>query len=107
MQRPSLPSINDRGSFGDFVTLAPRPIRIGVFVASLAFAVTANLPADTIYLKNGRQIQGSNTARQNGKVTFETAAGMMSVPEAAVDRVVRDNFDAPSQGTSNSTAAAL
>ena len=89
------------------MNLALKPIRIALFVASLALAVTPNLRADTIYLKNGRHIQGSNTTRQNGKVTFETAAGMMSLPEAAVDRVIRDNFDAPSQGTSNSTAAAL
>lgn len=87
---------------------ALRPIRTGVFVASLAFALTLHLRADTIYLKNGRQIQGSNTTRQNGKVTFETSAGIMSLPEAAVDRVTKDDSDVvSSQATSNSAAAVL
>ena len=87
---------------------ALRPIRIGVFVASLAFAVTSSLHADTIYLKNGRQIQGSNTTRQNGKVTFETSAGIMSLPEASVDRITKDDSEVvSSQATSNSAAAVL
>ena len=90
------------------MNLALRPIRMGVFVASLAFAVTSNLCADTIYLKNGRQIQGSNTTRQNGKVTFETAAGIMSLPEASVDRITKDDSEVvSSQATSNSAAAVL
>lgn len=89
------------------MNLALRPIRIGLFVASLAFAVAANLPADTIYLKNGRHLQGSNTVRQNGMVTFETAAGTMSLPEAAVDRILKDDSEAVPQATSNSAAAEL
>src|SRR5579864_5077389 len=109
MQRAYLLSIKDRALFfGDVVNLAFRPFRVGVFLASLAFAVMSSLRADTIYLKNGRQIQGSNTTRQNGKVTFETAAGMMSLPESAVDRISKDDSQVvASQATSNSAAAVL
>jgi len=90
------------------VNSAFRPIRISFFLASLAFAATSILRADTIYLKNGRQIQGSNTTRQNGKVTFETAAGMMSLPESAVDHITKDDSEVvASKATSNSAAAVL
>ena len=64
---------------------ALKPLWTGLL---LAVACSLFAHADTIYLKNGRQIQGTNTVRQNGKVTFETAAGTMSVPEALVDHIV-------------------
>ena len=80
---------------------------IGLFAASLAFALSVNLRADTIYLKNGRQLQGTNTVRKDGKVTFETRSGTMSVSESAVDRVVRDDSGAAPEASSNSSAAAL
>ena len=63
--------------------------------------------ADTIYLKNGRQIQATNTVRQNGKVTFETAAGTMSLPESVVDHIVTDDVPIAPQKGSNSAAADL
>ncbi len=86
---------------------ALRSIRMGLFAASLTFAVAGSLRADTIYLKNGRQLQGANTVRQNGKVTFETAAGTMSVPESAVDRIVRDDSGTAPQTSSNAAASEL
>lgn len=67
---------------------AYKSVRMALLAASLAFALCDGLYGDTIYLKNGRQMQGTNTVRQNGKVTFETAAGTMSVPESLVDRIV-------------------
>ena len=63
--------------------------------------------ADTIYLKNGRQIQATNTVRKNGKVTFETAAGTMSVPESVVDHIVSGDVPIAPQKGSNSAAADL
>jgi hypothetical protein len=62
--------------------------------------------ADTIYLKNGRQIQGTNAVTSNGKVTFETAAGTMSVPESLVDRIVKDDRGAAPEASSSSNSAA-
>jgi tetratricopeptide (TPR) repeat protein len=67
------------------VNRALKPIWAGLLLASLCPLFTY---ADTIYLKNGRQLQGTNITRQNGKVSFETAAGTMSVPESLVDRIV-------------------
>ena len=48
---------------------ALKPIWLGLLAAGLCSLFAR---ADTIYLKNGRQIQATNTVRQNGKVTFET-----------------------------------
>jgi hypothetical protein len=84
--------------------MALKPIWMGLLVASLCPLFAR---ADTIYLKNGRQIQGTNTVRQNGKVTFETAAGTMSVPESLVDRIVSGDPPIAPQKGSNSAAAEL
>jgi tetratricopeptide (TPR) repeat protein len=75
----------------------------------MAFLLTSLCPlfvhADTIYLKNGRQIQGTNVVRQNGKVTFETSAGTMSVPESLVDRISNgDSPIAPQRGSHSALA---
>lgn len=72
---------------------ALKPVRIGLLVIALLFATTGRLHADTIYLKNGRKLQGTNVVKRNGKVTFETAAGTMSVSESSVDHIV--SGDAP------------
>jgi tetratricopeptide (TPR) repeat protein len=84
--------------------MALKPIWMGLLVASLCPLFAG---ADTIYLKNGRQIQGTNAVRQNGKVTFETAAGTMSVPESLVDRIVSGDPPIAPQRSSNSAAAEL
>jgi tetratricopeptide (TPR) repeat protein len=77
---------------------------MGLLVASLCPLFAC---ADTIYLKNGRQIQGTNAVRQNGKVTFETAAGTMSVAESSVDRIVSGDPPIAPQRGSNSAAAEM
>jgi hypothetical protein len=84
--------------------MARKPIWMGLLVASLCPLVAR---ADTIYLKNGRQIQGTNPVRQNGKVTFETTAGTMSVPESLVDHIVSGDPPIAPQRSSNSAAAEL
>ena len=80
------------------------PIWIGLLVGGLCPLFAR---ADTIYLKNGRQIQATNTVRQNGKVSFETAAGSMSVPESLVDHIVSGDVPIAPQRSSNSAAADL
>lgn len=84
---------------------ARKPVWMGLIVALWCPLIAC---ADTIYLKNGRQIQGTNTVRRNGKVTFDTAAGTMSVPESLVDHIVSGG-DSPiaAQGNLNSAAADL
>src|SRR5437660_12105435 len=85
--------------------MALKPIWMGfLFVASLCPLFARG---DTIYLKNGRQIQGINPIRQNGKVTFETTAGTMSVPESPVDHIVSGVPPLAPQRTWNSCAAQL
>src|SRR5437879_1974149 len=84
--------------------MALKPIWMGLLVASLCPLFAR---ADTIYLKNGRQIQGTNPVRQTGKVTFETTAGTMSVPESLVDHIVSGDPPIAPQRSSNSAAAEL
>jgi len=85
--------------------MALKPIWMGfLFVASLCPLFARG---DTIYLKNGRQIQGINPIRQNGKVTFETTAGTMSVPESLVDHIVSGVPPIAPQRSLNSAAAEL
>ena len=70
---------------------ALRSIRIGLLAAFVGLAPAAGLLADTIYLKNGRQIQASNIVRQEGKLTFDTEGGEVSVSESLVDRIESDD----------------
>jgi tetratricopeptide (TPR) repeat protein len=86
------------------VKTALKPIWLGLLAAGLCSLFAR---ADTIYLKNGRQIQATNTVRQNGKVTFETSAGTMSVPESVVDHIVSGDAPIIPQKGSNSAAADL
>ena len=74
---------------------ARRSIRIGFLAAFLGLAPAAGLLADTIYLKNGRQIQASNIVRQEGKLTFDTAGGEVAVSESLVDRIESDDPGRP------------
>lgn len=70
---------------------ALRSIGIGLLAAFLGLAPAASLLADTIYLKNGRQIQASNIVRQEGKLTFDTEGGEVTVSESLVDRIESDD----------------
>lgn len=47
--------------------------------------------ADTIILKNGRRIVASSVTERNGQVTCETPAGEMSIPQAIVASIERDD----------------
>lgn len=81
-----------------------KPIWMGLAAACLC-ALLAR--ADTIYLKNGRQIQGTNVVRQNGRVSFETPGGTMSVPESLVDHIISGAPPIAPQRNTNSGAAEL
>lgn len=52
--------------------------------------VVAEARADTIVLKNGRRIVGSNITRENGKVSCETPAGIVTVPESMVATIEKE-----------------
>ena len=57
----------------------------------LLFAVSA-VSADTIVLKNGRRIVASNVVEANGRVSYETPAGELAIPQSIVARIERNNF---------------
>src|SRR5258708_2677384 len=68
-----------------------------------AGAVTA-ARADTIVLKNGRRIAAAGVTRENGKVSYETSAGNLSLPESIVERIEKDDTGGLDGGPNRSTA---
>jgi tetratricopeptide (TPR) repeat protein len=77
-------------------------------VLCLAGAIPAGLIADTIYLKNGRKIIASHVVQENGQVSYETPAGLLSFPLSIVDRVVHDDaLSEPTPGNGSDRAANL
>jgi Peptidase MA superfamily/Tetratricopeptide repeat len=63
--------------------------------------------ADTIVLKNGRRIVVSNVTRGAGRVSGDTPAGQLSLPESIVARVEKDNAGEFVGTTTNLAAADL
>ncbi len=85
---------------GKILALALRP-RVSGLEARLVTGLAAGLAAmvlaapawaDTIVLKNGRRIIGSNVTEVGEHVHYETAAGELSLPKAIVDRIERNDL---------------
>src|SRR5580692_7360113 len=64
---------------------------IGASLTAVVF-IGISAHADTIVLKNGRRIVASSVTDANGKISYETPAGEMSIPKSSVDHVERDDF---------------
>jgi tetratricopeptide (TPR) repeat protein len=60
--------------------------------ALLLLAVSSSATADTIVLKNGRRIIAENVTEDDAHVTYQTAAGQLSIPKSIVARIEHDNF---------------
>jgi tetratricopeptide (TPR) repeat protein len=60
--------------------------------ALLLLAVSSSAAADTIVLKNGRRIIAENVTEDDSHVTYQTAAGQLSIPKSIVARIEHDNF---------------
>ena len=76
-------------------------MRQTAFIALLLLLSVAAASADTIVLKNGRRIEASNVVQDGDRVTYETAAGQMSIPKSIVARIDRDNFSYSSAGAAS------
>src|SRR5271168_1099711 len=59
----------------------------GLLLGAALLFVSAGAWADTIVLKNGRRIIAFNVVEAGGKVTYETAAGQLSIPKSIVDHI--------------------
>src|SRR5882672_8004389 len=71
---------------------SPSAHALGLLVAiCLAAPLPRSASADTIYLKNGKQITTTHVVQENGQVSYETSAGRMSLPVSIVDRVVHED----------------
>jgi tetratricopeptide (TPR) repeat protein len=60
--------------------------------------------ADTIVLKNGRRIVAAHVTQSDGKVTYQTPAGEMSIPQAIVDHIDKDDLSYTSAAAAASAA---
>ena len=60
--------------------------------------------ADTIVLKNGRRIVAAHVTLSDGKVTYQTPAGEMSIPQAIVDHIDKDDLSYTSAAAAASAA---
>jgi tetratricopeptide (TPR) repeat protein len=86
---------------------AARSLKVLAIVCLVA-AAPRICSADTIYLKNGRKIIAPRVVLGNGQVSYETAAGRLSLPASIVDKVVKDSFAFdPVAGTPADRAANL
>ena len=74
-------------------------MRVGLAVC-LAGLAALPAPADTIVLKNGRRIIAASVVEENGRVSYETSSGRLSLPRSIVERVERG-------GSATDTAAQL
>ncbi len=63
--------------------------RLGLSLLAAALLASAPLRADTIVLKNGRRIVASVIVEEKDKVSYETSAGLLSLPLSIVDHVER------------------
>ncbi len=76
-----------------------------VTIVECAACLCATARADTIVLKNGRQIIAAGVIRENGKVTYETPAGRLSLPESMVAEIRKDSAGMQGGGPTNPAAA--
>jgi tetratricopeptide (TPR) repeat protein len=77
---------------------------VRILACAFLFLATA-ARADTIVLKNGRRISASNVVEENGRVSYETSAGRLSLPMSVVDHVEKGSVPAGGPGESASQLA--
>jgi tetratricopeptide (TPR) repeat protein len=85
-----------------------RPLSISarcLAAACLLLGIVVGARADTIVLKNGRRIVASHVVEENGRVSYETRAGRLSLPKSIVDHIERGG--AVSMGSPGESASQL
>ena len=68
---------------------------MGVLVVCAVFALATSAVADTIYLKNGREILTSTTRIEGDNVIFLQYGGEVTIPLSLVDRIEEDEAREP------------
>jgi tetratricopeptide (TPR) repeat protein len=94
------------GKIATMSCLGNMPAKMAAALA-LAACLGGACNADTIVLKNGRRIVVSNVTRAAGKVSGDTPAGRLSLPDSMVARVEKDDASAGPGTTTNLAAADL
>ncbi len=80
-----------------------RPLSISacrLALISLLLSIAAAARADTIVLKNGRRIIASSVVEENGRISYETPAGRLTLPKSIVDHIERGGVPMESPGES-------
>jgi Tfp pilus assembly protein PilF len=67
-------------------------VRLATRLTILLALAVSSAGADTIVLKNGGRIVAANVNQSGDHVTYETAAGQLSLPMSVIARIDRDNF---------------
>ena len=62
---------------------------IGRLILIFLLIFTANVYADTLYLKNGRQIEGIIKSENNGAVEIEVYGGSIKMHNSDIDKIER------------------
>jgi tetratricopeptide (TPR) repeat protein len=75
-------------------------VRAATGLTILLVLAVSSAGADTIVLKNGGRIVAANVNQSGDHVTYETAAGQLSLPISVVARIDRDNFSESSASRS-------
>jgi hypothetical protein len=81
-----------------------RPARALVAIAVCVACISAATSADTIVLKNGRRIVADHVTQTDGKVTYQTPSGEMSIPQSIVDHIDKDDLSYTSAAQAASQA---
>jgi tetratricopeptide (TPR) repeat protein len=73
-------------------------------VLAASFLAISSAAADTIVLKNGRRIVADHVTQSDGKVSYQTPAGEMSIPQSIVDHIDKDDLSYSSAAAAASQA---
>ncbi|HKW56287.1 MAG TPA: hypothetical protein VJN42_02935 [Candidatus Acidoferrum sp.] len=81
--------------------------RLAAFCAAFVCAAAAAKAADTIVLKNGRRIVALSVRDDGNKITYETAAGELSLPKSIVDHIEKGTGGADFGGPAGAANLAI
>lgn len=82
-------------------------VRVGMAALATVLCFSPpSLSADTIVLKNGRKIVAANITESDGKITYQTPSGEMSIPSTIVDHIDKNDLAYTSAADEAKNAAA-
>ncbi|MFP4379012.1 MAG: tetratricopeptide repeat protein [Candidatus Sumerlaeia bacterium] len=68
-----------------------RCIGVSMLALLLFLGMVLSAAADTLHMKNGKQLEGRLISQENGMIVFETSGMKMNLPESSVEKVERQS----------------